>query len=206
MGFEVLVRYAVPGTLFLAPLGILALLDPSLGSLAVSGLGVFAIGAMIPVGYLIHQFWFALFESRGGYVSMSRPNLYYLLQQCGGDRHQIETPAGIRHSYYTWKYRVYGPQVPSGHLGRARRLWQTFCLDTGLHPRNRSDSYSLTILRHGLCHCRLYCLCSFGGTPRIPCTPHPTRGRRMGTHDGSRGLWTPWKPPIVAALSTSRNR
>jgi hypothetical protein len=72
----------------------------------------------------VHQLWFALFEARGGYVSLQRPNLAFLLQQPPAEGEQGE--AALRHAYYAWEDWIYGGQVPQGHLQRARRLWQLY--------------------------------------------------------------------------------
>lgn len=83
-----------------------------------------AAGALIPVGYLIHQFWFAVFEARGGYVTSQRPNLAYLMQDYNTARDDDD--AEVRHAYYAWEDWIYSGKVPNGHLQRARRLWQLF--------------------------------------------------------------------------------
>lgn len=123
MDFEVLVRYAVPGTLLVTPLMVWLAFNPNAFATDSSYLGVLAAGILIPVGYIIHQLWFALFESRGGYVSLKRPNLAFILL----DHPDAEsTSADVRHAYYAWEDWVYGGSVPNGHLQRARRLWQLY--------------------------------------------------------------------------------
>ncbi|MDA8345372.1 MAG: hypothetical protein M0Z66_07800 [Thermaerobacter sp.] len=119
-----LVRYAVPGTLLATPLVLLVFLDPNIQGLQSGGLDVLAAGALIPVGYLVHQLWFALFEARGGYVTLRRPNLAFIVQD-----HNVTgeaSAAAVRHAYYAWEDWVYGGKVPEGHLHRARRLWQLY--------------------------------------------------------------------------------
>lgn len=117
-------RYAVPGTLFLVPLALLGILDPHLPGAGTGDIGLIAAGALIPVGYLVHQLWFALFEARGGYVTIHRPNLEFLVRDHRGAAEA--SPAEIRHAYYAWEDWVYGDDVPKGHLQRARRLWQLY--------------------------------------------------------------------------------
>lgn len=131
MDFEVLVRYTLPGTLFIFPFVIWGLwgdANPSLVAGIDNGLGFLLATLTIPVGYLIQQIWFTLFEAFGGYVTLKRRNLNYLAQvyKAAGKAKSKNLNEYTKSAYFAWESWIYGNNVPEGHRNRARRLWQLF--------------------------------------------------------------------------------
>ncbi|MCL6647161.1 MAG: hypothetical protein K6U89_02350 [Chloroflexi bacterium] len=126
MDFELLVRYAVPGTLALLPVAVLTSFDSHFAAKAATLLGIMGAASLLPLGYVIHQVWFMVFSMRGGYVTERRPNLAYLLNSYRAQDQDAKSQLSIRHVYYAWETWVYGPDAPERHLQRARRLWQLY--------------------------------------------------------------------------------
>ncbi|MGD0834055.1 MAG: hypothetical protein ABSA40_06465 [Candidatus Dormibacteria bacterium] len=121
---ETLVRYLIPGTIAMSPLGLW------LGPLVVNGKGVISaglaallVGLAIPAGYLLHQVWLAIFKRRSVWEPQARRSNLTLLAERGNAPREGKDQHGV---YLAWESWIYSDNVPSRQFDQAKRLWRFY--------------------------------------------------------------------------------